>query len=351
MKKKKVLFITPGGVGGAERVTVTIAKMLPEDKFEAFFLIVDHSRGHIEDFIPSKYNVEFIRIRNIWDGTCFKIAEVMRRERVDFAFCSLGHLNPHVLLAAKLAGGVKTIIRNDNYVSTIGWYYKIIRIITYPWAHMIISQQEEMRQDYINTLKLKPHKIKVIHNPIDVLTIDKKIAGSRNPFPTNDCINYLWVGRFAPEKGQDILSKAFTIVAQKENDANLYFVGCYEENEYFVQIKQTILAAGLENRVHFVGYDSNPYRWMKYCDCFVLPSRREGLPNTLVEAMFLKRPVVASNCLPIIQRMIVDGENGYIVPVDNPNAMAEAMLKAHKLTRVKMKYKPGRVEEFIDVFR
>ena len=102
--------------------------------------------------------------------------------------------------------------------------------------------------------------------------------------------------------------------------------------------------------MHFIGFDSNPYKWIKNCDCFVLPSRLEGLPNALVEAMYMKRPIVSTTCIDIIKRMVQDGYNGYLVPTENPRAMAEAMIKAIKLRNFKMTYKPAQPEEFRRIF-
>ena len=351
-KKKKVFFFLPGSVGGAERMTVTIAKMLPLDEFIVKFVIVDKNRGDIENFIPHNYEVLFVPIKNIWMGTCLKVAKVLRTQKADFAFCSLGHLAPHILLGAKMVGGIKTIIRNDIHVSTTKWYRKLSEKITYPWAYVLISQQEEMRQDHIDTLGVDPNKIIVIHNPIDTKTIDAKTKDCESPFVLGvDNINYVCVGRFSPVKGQDILAKAFAIVAEKSKNAHLYFIGKYEDNEYFKFVNKIVDDASLSERVHFIGYDSNPYRWMKYSDCFVLPSRREGLPNALVEAMYLGKPVVASDCLPVISRMMDCGRNGYIVPVDNPQAMAKAMLNALQLTDLRMCYVPGNESDFVGLFR
>lgn len=107
---------------------------------------------------------------------------------------------------------------------------------------------------------------------------------------------------------------------------------------------------GLQDYIHFVGYDDNPYRWMKFCDCFVLPSRIEGLPNVLVEAMYLGRPVVATKCIPFISRMVDDGNNGIICETENPQALANAMIKAVDLKNFKMTYKPSTADDFIKIF-
>ena len=103
--------------------------------------------------------------------------------------------------------------------------------------------------------------------------------------------------------------------------------------------------------MHFVGYDSNPYRWLKYADCYVMPSRFEGLPNSLIDAMYLGRPVVATRCIPVIDRIVKNGYNGIVVESENVNALAEGMKNAPSLKDYDMTYHPATCEDFISLFR
>lgn len=356
IKKKKILFFLPGSVGGAERITITIAKMLPLDNYDVFFVIVGKDRGEIEKFIPECYKVSFLKVNNIWDFVTLRIYALMRKEKPDYAFCSLRFLSPRVILAGLLTGGVKTIIRSENtWIKAYNlqrWINQAYCKYTFPKAYKIISQQEEMKEDMLKFMPfLDPEKIVVLYNPIDTKTIDVK-ATAHNPYPVDDSINYVWVGRFAKEKGQDVLAKAFVEVHKKNTNTHLYFVGKYDEkSDFFNEIKETVDRNNIADYVHFVGFDSNPYRWVKHCDCFVLPSRIEGLPNSLLEAMYLGRPVVATTCIPVIDRMVEEGINGYKVPSEDYNAMAEAMIKALELKECKLTFKSSTSNDFIDLFK
>lgn len=81
-----------------------------------------------------------------------------------------------------------------------------------------------------------------------------------------------------------------------------------------------------------------------------MPSRQEGLPNALIEAMYLRRPVVAALCIPIIGRIVKDGYNGYIAESENIISLASCMLKAPGLKHFKMTYQPAPKDSFIKVF-
>ena len=145
--------------------------------------------------------------------------------------------------------------------------------------------------------------------------------------------------------------RAFNIVHQKNPRTHLYLVGKFnKDGDFYKSIIDYIRVHNLDKYVHIIGFDSNPYRWMKYSDCFVLPSRVEGLPNAMVEAMYLKKPVVATRCLPIIDRMVENGVNGYKVEVEDHVKMAAAMLEALKLIDCRMKYNPASNDEFVKIF-
>lgn len=352
--RRKALFFLPSSIGGAERMTITIGKMLPKDEFEVKFIIVGRNSGSIGRFIPSEYATEFLHISNVWDFFTFKIMRIMRRERPHVVFCSLMVYNSRVALAAHLTGGVKIVVRNNNDFTRMRKDKLLLCKATYPFANVIIAQQEEMKQDIINHIPKVADKVVVLQNPVDVSTIKAK-ANAPSPFPLdirqNGC-NYVCVARFAYAKGQDVLAKAFAILAKRNKDAHLYFVGKYDENDrYYKKVKQLVTDTGLDNRVHFVGFDDDPYRWMRHCNCLVLPSRREGLPNVLIEAQYLGIPVAATVSLPVIRRIVKEGVNGYTVPSNNPQALAEAMEKAIKLHDVPVTYKSAEPSEFVELFR
>lgn len=347
-KKKKVLFFLNSSTGGAERVTVTIGKMLPTDKYEVVFVLIGKSKGTMAEFIPKQYRVEYIVFRNIWLGVKRKFYKLMKEERPYAVFSSNMPFSVRILSASRRIGGIKAIIRNCNYFSTLRWDQILYCKLTYKYADYVIAQQNDMRDDILDHINLNPQKVIVLQNPIDKDYI-LKMTNEPSPYKGNE-IKYLWVGRFDRTKGQDVLAKAFSIVSKKISNAHLYFVGNYYNYLFFHEVKQIVDDGQCSDRVHFIGYDSNPYRWMKYCDCFVLPSRIEGLPNSLIEAQYLGRPAVATRCIPIISQIVKEGVTGYTVPTEDPKAMAEAMLKAPLLGFIKSSYHCATDEDFIRLF-
>lgn len=349
--KKKVLFFLPSNTGGAERMTITIAKMLPLDKFEVKFVIVHKSLGTITQFIPKEYEVLHIPIHNIWCATTLRMARVILKEKADVVFCSLLYLNARLILAAKMTGG-KVIVRNniDLSRSVKPPNIKLVKA-TYRWADLVIAQQEEMHDEIIAYTGLPADRVITMHNPVDTEMIDCK-AGVESPY-TDDGkqLKYVWVARFSHEKGHDLLVKAFAKVHAENKDAHLYLVGKYDFNNKFdKEVKGLVEVNQLNDCVHFVGFDNNPYRWVKNADVYVMPSRLEGLPNSLIDAMYLGKPVVATRCIPVIDRIVQDGYNGFVVPSEDVETMAMAMKNAVGLKDFKMTYTPAKKEEFIKLF-
>lgn len=333
-------------------MTITLAKMLPPDEFEVKFVIVHRSLGTIVNFIPPEYEVIHIPVHNIWCAATLRMVNVIRREKPDAVFSSLLYLNYRLIVAARICG-VKVIVRNNIDLSRINssWSTHMV-IFTYRWADKVIAQQEEMHDEIIEFTGLSAKKVITLHNPIDTDSIDVKAKEPSPYIHTDKQLKYVWVARFSHEKGHDLLIKAFHLVRKKNSDAHLYLVGKFEQaGAFFQELTRLIDSLDLKDYVHLVGFDSNPYRWVKNGDVYVMPSRLEGLPNSLIDAMYLGKPVVATRCIPVIDRIVEDGYNGYIVPSEDVEAMAEAMLKAPELKGFEMTYKPASKEEIIALFK
>ena len=350
MIKKKVLFFLPSGVGGAEKMTVNIAKMLNSSDYEVKFILVDRSVRDIASFLPTGYEVDLIKIRNIWDFTTFKMIRKMRHERPDIVFCSLKYLNPRVIIAAKVVGGIKIIVRNDAYMNLVkGLTIRLLKY-SYPRAGVVIAQTEQMRKEIINTLPVDPRKVITLHNPIDTELIDSRLANVKDPYKVEG-VKYVATSRINPYKGQDTLIKAFAKVQESLPNSHLFLVSRFDvEDSYFKKLLTLVEQFGLKNRIHFPGFTDNPYQWLKYADCFVLASRREGLPNTLIEASYVGVPLVATRCLDIITEIVKDGYNGYSVEMDDVDGMAKAMIDAIQIKSPGMTYQPAAKVDFVRLF-
>lgn len=350
---KKILVFLPSGVGGAERVGTTVGKLLANKEHNVSYVIMGDKQSEINTILPSEdfCNRYYLKNDNLrW----FRINCLIRNLKADVVFAPCRALSRDLILATKFMGlKCRVIVRSDNPLKTLKPLLRRQIKFTFRFADIVIAQQEEMRQEIINEYPVPAHKVIALQNPIDFDCI-KHNASQTSPYSDgDDVIRYIWVGRFRDSgtKGQDVLAKAFSLVYKRNPKARLYYLGGYDEkSDYFQNIRNILDETGTLQYVTFVGFEPNPYKWVKHADCFVLPSRVEGLPNALIEAMYLGKPVVSTRCQPIIDRMVEDGVNGYRVEVEDYKSMAEAMIKAVDLDNCKMIYRSASNDDFVKLF-
>lgn len=349
-RKRKILFFLFGGVGGAERMTVNIGIMLPRENYEVIFVVCG-IKDDICQFIPPDYEVIRIPWHNIYCFPRLRMANVILHKKPDFVFSSHMTLNYRLLQVSSLLD-VKCVVRNNNMLKQIPIFRQKKMKKWYRNAHYVIAQQDEMGDEIITKLEVPPEKVKVLYNILDENAIKEKITAAENPYHQNNRFKYLCLNRFHPTKAQDVTLKAFEKVHYINPNTELYFVGhAKSDNPLVIKVKKMIEDMELQDYVHIVGFDPNPYKWDRYADCYITTSRQEGLPNVLIEAQYLGTPAVATECIPMISRIITNGVTGFTVPVDDVDAIAEAMLKAQNLGRIVMTYKPAEIEDFKRIFQ
>lgn len=350
-QQKKVLFILQGRTGGAERVSVNISKELQKNDFKVEYVIVSDKVEDIKNLITSDPIWHHVRISNIWDFTTIKLLRLFRKARPDYVFSSVMYLNPRVIIASKLYNkDCKIIIRNCNTIKDLRFDLMYLLRKTYIYADTIIAQQEEMAEEILSQIPGTNGKVVSLFNPIDTDLIDE-YCSAPNPYEDKNTIKIVWPARVSFVKGQDLLIKALHKLHNEGRLYHLYFLGRYDTGDKYYQLLMGLINEyHLEQYIHFVGHQPNPYTWIKNSNCFVLPSRNEGLPNALIEAMYIGVPVVATKCIPVISRIVCAGENGYLAEPENENSLAESIKKALSLKKVVSKNFNSDNNKFISIF-
>ena len=228
----------------------------------------------------------------------------MKQEKPNIVFCSLFHLNVRLIVAAKIVGGIKIIIRNNSSFNHLRCDNAVLVKTVYRYADAIVLQTEEQQKEMLQILKCDKRKLHVIFNPVDKEYIEQMLQNAKSLYD-RDCLNYVYIGRIHQCKGVEILLEAFAKISKLHNNARLYIVGKINESDSYYQfLKHKTEELNLTEEIVWTDFTKNPYQYIKYADCLVLPSRIEGLPNVLLEARYLQTPIVATKSVPVVEKIV-----------------------------------------------
>ena len=350
----KIYFLLPDlSAGGAERVTITIARMLYKEGFDVEFVNIGSRKGEMLEWIEPEFKMTSFNCSRVL-GAIPVLIKFMKAHPDGVYFASREHVNLIGLLAARVTG-CKMIVRipnmpKNNLTKGIsGMKMRVIKIFNrwlLPTAKIVIAQNEEMRNQLLEYYSLPVEKVVAINNPVDRDYVVSSAEDAKNPFDYSE-VNFLNVCNIAYSKGIDILIDAWYKVKTVIPNAHMYVVG-RNNSEYVQQLMDEV-----KNRedFSFLGFQSNPYPYLKYCDVFVLPSRMEGFPNVVLEAMCFNRPVASTSCVAVIKDIIQEGKNGYYCDIEDPDALADCMIKASQLKSIDNNYDLFDLDKLLGVFK
>lgn len=172
-------------------------------------------------------------------------------------------------------------------------------------------------------------KFALIYNAMDFVTLRQRgqdLSGlSEDTKQLLEKKYILSVGRLEEtQKDFTTLIKAYSQIASRLAH-DLVVVG---DGRHAHQLRDLTVRLNIQDRVHFTGFQSNPYVFMSHCDVFVLSSRFEGLPTVLIEAMSFGKTLVSTDCPTGPFEILGGGKFGYLVPVGNSDKMAEALMSS-----------------------
>jgi glycosyltransferase involved in cell wall biosynthesis len=136
----------------------------------------------------------------------------------------------------------------------------------------------------------------------------------------------LFVGMVTPLKGIHYLISAFSFIAEEFRQSQLLIIGKEENASYAEELRQQIRKLGLDNRVRFIGHQSQAELALRMSEAavLVLPSTSEGLGRVIIEAMATAMPVIGSD-VGGIPELIKDGVNGFLIAPGDEKALAEKL--------------------------
>jgi glycosyltransferase involved in cell wall biosynthesis len=166
----------------------------------------------------------------------------------------------------------------------------------------------------------RQHGVTVVPNA--VLPADGDVAAATAPHQHSDHPAVLYVGRLSHEKGVDVLLRAWPHVLQELPAARLRIVGDGPDRGV---LEGLVASLGVASSVEMLGHQAEPWRFYREASVVVLPSRSEGIPNVLLEAIARDVPVVATR-VGGIPHVLGDPPAGLLVAPDDPTALSTALL-------------------------
>ena len=195
-----------------------------------------------------------------------------------------------------------------------GWSYRT--------ADRIFANSLDLCRRVEACYRLPASSVELLVNLRDFAKLDELAAAPAPAWPATG-FRLLTVGRLHEQKGHDLLLEAMSqLVHQQHRDIQLVICG---QGPLESALRDQARRLQLENRVLFAGYVANPSPYYRSADVFVLPSRWEGSPNTLIEALALGTPAVAVDCPTGPREILDDGRHGTLVAPNDAGALVHAI--------------------------
>ena len=332
MNKKKILFlITNLGHGGAERVLINLVNHMDQEKFDITVQTL-FDVGIYQDHI--KNGIRYIGGYKRYPRGNTVIMKLFSPKRLYKHFIK----EDYDVIISYLEGPTARVVSGCTNKKTklISWIHieqetldyasKSFRsrkeaINCYKKFNKIICVSEGIRKDFNNIFKFEKN-IGVIYNTIESDKIKLKSLEKIEDVNFNSKeINVISVAKLMKTKGYDRLINVTKRLIDEGYPLHVYIVGKGEEKG---SLEKQVSHLGLNKNWTFVGFTSNPYKYVRGADIYICSSRREGFSTAVTEALIVGTPVVSTNCSGAYELLGEENEYG-IVTENNEEALYQGI--------------------------
>lgn len=254
-----------------------------------------------------------------------RFRKIVKKEKPDYV---ISFVRPANII--NVLSGARAVLRVDSFLSSLpGAVYKILTKIFYKKAFKVICVSRASAKDMVDNFGVKKEKIKVIYNPLNIKEIQKK---NSEPLESEHQIIFekpviVNVGSLTKGKNHPSLIRVFSEVKKLIKEAQLVILGIGETE---AELRALIKNLQLNESVHLLGWQDNPFKFLAKAKVFVSTSLREGLPYGILEAMACGLPTISADCQSGPKEILLPesgGVFGILTPAGDERRIKEATIK------------------------
>lgn len=318
---------------GTEKHLYDLLSNLNRKKFKPFVITFQGSDDFKELIEKMGIQIQILDISKIYGFKpfylFFKLRSFIKKEKIKII--QTFHTNPDIYgtVLAKFSG-IPIVISSRR---DMGFNRNKRNVLCYKvldrFVDSIICVSEAVKKLVINEEGVDPGKMVVVYNGIDPEAFNAQADAAIEKKKLNLSSNHPVIGvlaNFNPIKGHIYFIEAAAIIKNQFKEAQFVLIGGMTGNNVEEQLKKRVSELGLEQCVHFLGYRRDIAEVLSVIDILVAPSLSEGFSNTIVEALYMRKAVVATN-VGGNPEIIKEGQTGLLVKPADPEAIASAVLR------------------------
>ncbi len=364
--------------GGAERVVSYLLKYCKDNNINVHLFLMNTS---IKYEIPEDIKIHYLEKSNPHESgfvktlkipfLAYKYSKLLKKLKITHSLSFLTRPNFINILSSKLTSHPFKFVTNERAYPSLQYGYKNFQSYfnkkmikqLYNKSNIVIANSHGNANDLIDNFNVSKEKTHVIYNPIDLNKIG--LIKSKQDFFKTNSFNIISIGRLDAGKNHTMLIEAINNL--KNPKVKLYIFGDGAKKEELLSLIDEL---NLSNQVFLMGFDPNPYKYLKKADLFMFGSNHEGFPNVLIEAMACGLPILSTNCksgpneimeLDKPKDDIMITKYGILVPIKNAELMTKGIeyfilnsvyleqCKLNVLSRVKDFNKDKILKTYIDL--
>lgn len=312
MKKKIIFIIESFIVGGAEKMLIDIVNHLDPDLYDITvcsiykYSVYPNYERYFDK--PFKEHIHYKYIINNHKRLCYRLSSYMLN-RFPSLFNKIMIGDQYDTVIAFYEGQPTHLVGSANIKGKkIAWLHTLTEysqknktdksLINEKYIYQAFDQTVAVSQAVLNsfqkTFSIPDIKTTVIYNSVDIAAINQRALEKITLPVQNEHPVFISVGRITQVKGYDRIIRVASLL-KKEGFSFSWWIlgggGDYEEEK----LKTAIQNYNLQNNIILLGHISNPYAYMHHADCYVSASYIEGLSISLLDAMALHLPIIASD--------------------------------------------------------